>query len=521
MSLLFQELIRVRLVDEAATSLTLPGTFAALMADRIAGFPALRPHQRHAWHAFLTQLGAVALHAAGLADPPRDEAAWRDLLLRLTPGEAAETAWSLVAPPDRPALLQPPLPDGLAALKNAIATPDGLDMLVTAKNHDLKQAVMAEALPDDWLFALVTLQTMEGFLGAGNYGISRMNGGFASRPALGLVPAGGSGAQVRRDLLRLLCLRETIASQNGYATDGGLALVWLEPWNGVAQLELASLDPLYIEICRRVRLVATNDILSARAGSSKAARIVPSPGGVTGDPWAPLRIDKDGKPKVLTTDASGFGYCRMVDLLFPGEGNRPSGLQEAAGTDAAEGLALLARALVRGQGKTEGYHERRVPLSRRVPYLIGSRATDHVAEVAHLRVELAGELQRRVLRPALLSLFQNGPDRIDLRHDASSRKAERFLARFDRHVDGTFFDDLWTELEQDTEEARHACRSAWVQGLLAVAGQLVIEADTAAPKSAHRRYRARVRALDELHGAARRNQHLRPYLGENRNEHAA
>ena len=75
--------------------------------------------------------------------------------------------WCLVAPPDRPALLQPPIPDGLATLKNSIATPDALDMLVASRNHDLKGAVMARALPDDWLFALVSLQTMEGFLGAG------------------------------------------------------------------------------------------------------------------------------------------------------------------------------------------------------------------------------------------------------------------------------------------------------------------------------------------------------------------
>ena len=80
-------------------------------------------------------------------------------------------------------------------------------MLVTAKNHDLKQAVMTEARAEDWLFALVTLQTMEGFLGAGNYGISRMNGGFANRAAISLAPPGGPAAQWRRDLRQVLALR--------------------------------------------------------------------------------------------------------------------------------------------------------------------------------------------------------------------------------------------------------------------------------------------------------------------------
>ena len=193
MNIVHDNLIRVRF-HKGETTLSLPAVFAGLVANRIDGFPALRAHQRHAWHAFLCQLGAMAMHRAGLTGLPTDEAAWRDIILALTPGADAETAWCLVAGPDRPAFLQPPIPDGLQALKKTVVTPDGIDMLVTSRNHDLKQASMGKADPDDWLFALLTLQTMEGFLGAGNYGISRMNGGFASRPAVGLAPAGGPGA---------------------------------------------------------------------------------------------------------------------------------------------------------------------------------------------------------------------------------------------------------------------------------------------------------------------------------------
>ena len=45
----------------------------------------------------------------------------------------------------------------------------------------------------------------------------------------------------------------------------------------------------------------------------------------------------------------------MVDLMFRGGGIEPSKLQEIDPTDPPEGLQLVARALVRGQGKTEGY----------------------------------------------------------------------------------------------------------------------------------------------------------------------
>ena len=89
-------------------------------------------------------------------------------------------AWELVVDDwSKPALLQPPTVAATdrAAYKNRLPTPDALDMLVTAKNHDLKQERMVGASEQDWLFALVTLQTTEGFLGAGNYGVSRMNGG--------------------------------------------------------------------------------------------------------------------------------------------------------------------------------------------------------------------------------------------------------------------------------------------------------------------------------------------------------
>ena len=200
MNTLSVPMIRATAIDGTAVTLTLPGVLAWLARDAVAGFPALRAHQRHAWHSFLVLLAANALHRASLAEPPDSEDAWCDLLRRLTPDDA-DDAWCLVSPPDRPALLQPPILSGrLADLTKEIATPDCLDMLVTAKNHDLKQAVMATSQADDWLFALLTLQTMEGFLGAGNYGISR-HGRRLRHRALGMPrkagPVQGSGATCR------------------------------------------------------------------------------------------------------------------------------------------------------------------------------------------------------------------------------------------------------------------------------------------------------------------------------------
>jgi len=507
--MLTQAVVRGQIIAGAEAKYTLPGVLAALVRDEIESFPALRSHQRHAWHALLAQLGALALIHAGRDDLPEDEAVWAALLRGLTPDYPNGEPWSLVAPPDKPALLQPPLPGGQPDdLKNLVRTPDALDMLVTAKNHDLKAEVMAEAEPDAWLFALVTLQTMEGFFGTGNYGISRMNGGFANRAAVSVVPAGGPGAHLRRDIRRLLQLRGDKRFAI-YPPHGGLALVWLRPWDGTVSLRPEELDPYYIEICRRVRLIEQDGRIIARTAGSKVPRIVPIPGGVTGDPWAPVVTDKE--PKVFTADAGGFGYRRMVRLMFS-EDIEQAPLQRVTDDDDREGLILLARALVRGQGKTEGYHERRVPVSRIVLGMLGRReAADQIAAAARHRVLLAGEIQGRVLKPALLTLFQNGDEAIDFKDKGSAGRAEPFLDRFDDIVDRDFFPRLWEEFEEGAD--REEVLRRWISDLLDAARALVDEADRGASKAVKRRYRARARADAVLAAAPRRNRHLSPLVG--------
>ena len=512
MNTLTSPLIRVIGDDGQPALLTLPGVLATLMRDAIAGFPVLRPHQRHAWHSFLVLLAANALHRAGRTEPPEDEDSWRDLLRGLTSIFADDAPWCLVSPPDRPALLQASVSDGnLAALRNEITTPDGLDVLITSRNHDLKRAVMKAVQPDDWLFALVTLQTMEGYSGAKHYGVSRMEHGNANRTALSIAAPGGPGARVKRDLIRLLATRR---QSSVYAAQNGLALVWLAPWDGSTSLRADALDEWYIEICRRVRLQVRDGRLMACAGVSEKRRILQIPGGVTGDPWSPVETKQDGGVKSLTVDARGFSYRRMVDFMFRGAGVSPAPLQELAATDAPEDLTLIARALARDQGKTEGYHERRVPLSRKARFGLGEEATDPVADAARDRVRLAGEMQNRVLKRALFTLFQNGPEKIDFGDKNAERKAEIFLKRFDILVDQTFFDDLWRERDHDAQAARDAERGQWVRTLLKHAETLLHAAEASAPRASRRRFRAQVLAADQLRAAARRNRHLSPHLQE-------
>lgn len=146
-----------------------------------------------------------------------------------------------------------------------------------------------------------------------------------------------------------------------------------------------------------------------------------------------------------------------------------------ASSDATEGLSLVARALTRGQGKTEGYHERRIRISNRVRRsFMRLEDAEPVAKAAHDRVVIAGQINGRVLKPALLALFENGPETIDFRNKGADLRAHEFLANLDQIVDRDFFPDLWDEFENDNPEGRHEVRSRWVRGLLKTAEALLV-----------------------------------------------
>jgi len=499
-SSLDESLIGVRMTDGTRAHLSLPGVFVALAEDRIRDFSALRPHQRHAWYAFLVQLTAIALHEAGRSEPFPDEAAWKSALLALTPDDQDGAAWCLITPPARPALMQAPVPEGsLGAWKNRLHAPDELDMLVTSKNHDLKVARMKRSAPEDWLMALISLQTQEGFLGAGNYGISRMNGGFASRPALGAAPPGGWGRRWARDVRRLLASRSDIVNTMELSEQDGLALVWLQPWNGTDSLAFSGLDPFYIEICRRIRLIESSEGICAIATGSKSARIeAKNRNGVTGDAWMPVEA---GAGKALTISGKGFDYKLMSELLF-GQKYRAPIAQNLMESDDMQGMVMVARGVTRGQGKTEGYHERRVPVSPRIRVSMIKKSTDPIAKIAEERIANISKL-RTVLWSALATLFDNGSAQ-DRFSESSSDKANLFLKRFEQYEDERFFDGvhgLNEEIESDNPEN---VRLAWYLDMAKRAEDILRNAFEAGPRSGEQRYRAHAAALGRFHGGLRK-----------------
>lgn len=485
-------------------SVSLPELLALFPADEVTDLPALRPHQRYPLHCFLAQIGAMAMLAGGEREPPRDADRWRELLRGLTPGFPGDEPWSLVVDDlSKPALLQPPVPEGaLDALREVEMTPDALDMLVTAKNHDLKAARLDRAELEHWLYALVTLQTWEGFLGRGNYGISRMNGGFASRPFVGPVPAGGGwGAHLASDMRLLVAERKRLTEADPLHTaSGGLRLVWLEPWDGTTSIEPKRLDPYYVEVCRRVRLRRENGSIVARRGSSTVARIdqpkIKYQGkdhsAPTGDPWTPV---EKGSAKPLTLDGSGFHYRRVVNLLDQTKFD-PSPLLTVFSGDPKAGFEIMFAAVVRGQGETQGYHERRIAVPARArPLFLGREAAEPFARLARGRVDDVAKATAKALRPALFSLFQAAPGDLDFADPKAKAKAEIIVAQFERAVDAEFFEHLMGEaVEPVGSDAARARRKTWLEFLWQGARETLAAAEAGSPLSGVRRYRARAAA---------------------------
>jgi CRISPR system Cascade subunit CasA len=499
--LLADPLVGVHDTEGRRAPVSLPELYKRLAEDSIIAFPSLRPHQRHAWHALLCQLGALACIKAGLAAPPADAEGWSAALRTLTPDFPGDEPWHLVTDPDQPAFLQPPVGPDLKSFK-ALATPDQLDMLVTSKNHDVKAARLTDAGIDDWLFALVTLQTMEGFLGAGNYGVSRMNGGFANRPGFSIAPPGRIGAHIMRDLIRLVEMRDEVLDHFAEFDEDGLALVWLRPWNGITSLSPKKLDPYYVEICRRVRLVARDGRPSALVAGSKKPRVAfgKEARGITGDPWTPTEIDEKGA-KALTIDARGFSYKRLADILFE-NGFQLAPLQQFRPGDRLEAShVLICRALARGQGKTEGFHERRIYVSPKALHFWRSGELEPLSELSQARIAQAAKVAS-ALRYALMVLFQNGPDRSEFkaRDPSSSRRADLFVKLFEAIIDHDFFELLFVEFEIEGDEAKRRERARWLGHLRDQAADVLKKAETGAPSSSIRHYRAWVRSERAFRG---------------------
>jgi len=337
--LLTEPLIGVR-TAQGETRLSLPELLAKLSAGEVEGYTGLRAHQADPWHVFLVQLAASIQARRPTETLPTDPAYWREGLLDLA--EGIPEAWQMVVEDvTKPAFMQHPWKSweseaadygvktsrGRSTFEPKATTPDELDVLVTAKNHDVKMARLGPDAVEAWLYALLLLQTTSGFLGQGNYGIVRMNCGFASRPVVAWARSLHPSQRFCDDVHALRTLREATCRALGYA-DRGVVLSWLARWNRAEhQWQMGQLEPWFIEAARPIRLVGQIDSgLLALGATSKARQIGPKTidNGDVGDPWIPINVgDKKKGRSALTLSEDGFTPQRLRTCCSSRGSNSP------------------------------------------------------------------------------------------------------------------------------------------------------------------------------------------------------
>ena len=516
-NLLTDPLIRFNHTINGTVRASLPEVYAALMADEVDAFPALRPHQRHAWHAFLVQLGVIAMQKAGLTEPPMDANEWRRIIRALTKDEFPDDEpWRLVVDDiTKPAFMQPPAgsKERAAEFTVEVPTPDFLDSLDTAKNHALKRAVMQDAEADDWMFALITEQTTDAHM-LKNPAISRISG-KGSRLAFSLAPHPvREGSHARRDIISLLSGWDLVGEE--YPThSSGYSLLWTIVWDDQPEcrLKLDQLHKLYIEICRRRRLhVGPDGTISAKRAEGKNTRILGSTTsdgkaalkGRTGDPWIPVDMKRE---KALTLPkAIGFTYRQIADCLNlagrnAGNWKIPLLCQAtAAEKESRQTMALVARGISPGEGqnKTGGYSERIIPFRHMTYRVFGRRSgPDQLGDIARERIEQVGKV-KDALRHAIAIFLANGESG-NIKSDDWSLATPR-SSKLDEIVDARFFEDLQNEFEVDDPEERERIRNKWLlgdeegAGILNHARSILFQAMNSLPCPSIHQYRASAEA---------------------------
>lgn len=511
-NLMTDPLIRYRHSDGTLCEASLPEVYAALMSDEVESFPALRPHQRHAWHAFLVQLGAMAMHRDGLDIPPSDADEWRHIIRGLTSDWPDDEPWHLVVDDiTKPAFMQPAAKNcANYDKKDLIQSPDALDLLDTAKNHDLKTSVAMDASEEDWAFALIAMQTMNGQVGRGNYPIARMNSGDGSRTGFSVTPFLRVGGHIQRDIRVLLVRSPEIMEELPFNWEGP-GLLWTRQWDGEREkLPLLSLHPFFIEVCRRRRLMLSSNgrIYAMKAGSDGRLIAAADSRGAVGDPWALVNLaDKKGL-KSLTMQTDSFSYKEVTKYLTSGDWKRPilaRPMQEETN------ISLTMNGIRRKKGgQTEGYYERVVPIRSeklRTGMLRGGVALDSLdlGSISQGRIDDVAKVQR-ILSHAIQT-FANRGDSSNTKPEQRER-ARVWLNRLDEIVDATFFDDLQTEFEAYVSE-RTSIRNDWLlndedrSGVINHARALLHDAEDSLPVPAIYYYKAREAAEGLFEGRIR------------------
>jgi CRISPR system Cascade subunit CasA len=498
------------LAPEGPSLVTLPGLLGRLSKGEVMAYTGLRPHQEDPWRVFLVQLAASILARFPRESPPTEENYWREGLLDLSGGQTS--AWELVVEDvTKPAFLQHPW-KSKEEIKDfkpkdpKATTPDELDVLVTAKNHDVKASRIRDDQTEAWIYALLCYQTLSGFLGAGNYGIIRMNGGHASRPIISLASSLAPSVRFQEEVNIVRQMRDSILNGGFGYRPKGVVLTWLQPWDRTGhQYTLSQLEPFFIEAARPLRMVHAGDgSLRALGATSKARQIGPKSldNGDVGDPWIPLNVgDKKKGRSALSVSNSGFPPKLLTSLIFEQDYELTLLQKPRPGSGPAW---FVATVLARGQGKTEGFHSAVIPIPEKARLkLLSENTRQGLGAFGRALLKDAATVQL-ALGSALMALVEGGPEKTDYGKGTAKAWSSAVAENFSRLWEDRYFPFLWRRADEEED----SLQTAWQKELVESAFQVLHNSAAALPIPSSRRYRALVRARGFLAGILRKKEIL-------------
>jgi CRISPR system Cascade subunit CasA len=189
----------------------------------------------------------------------------------------------------------------------------------------------------------------------------------------------------------------------------------------------------------------------------------------------------------------------LRNLLFE-DGFMLTPLQRPAAGRDKQSCNFSAAVLVRGQGTTHGFHQAIIPIPTAAARNLFCKGPERnrLADQSKTALNDSSVMQNRVLKPAVLSLLEAGPDQIDFDKREISAWWEAIQQDFAAAWAADFFPWLWTTVDNPDSEA---ARLDWLKALHAKAKDAFEAAVTRYPHREGRRYRARVRAENFFFGS--------------------
>ncbi|RLJ19804.1 hypothetical protein DJ031_07260 [bacterium endosymbiont of Escarpia laminata] len=154
-------------------------------------------------------------------------------------------------------------------------------------------------------------------------------------------------------------------------------------------------------------------------------------------------------------------------------------------------------------GKTDGFYERELRIPGKASFVLfsGGKKRDQLAAASEEGLNDSHKIQRSVLRPALFSLLEGGPQQ-QSKGKKHRREIEGWVEQSARDFTEAwthdYFDWLWRTLEHEDEEQ---ARIEWLTTLKEKALAVLENAITRLPKRQSRRYRAQVKARGLFFGS--------------------